>query len=334
LDVELIGSETQPTPAVLKEQFLLELRMRNCSQRTLESWEYRLRRFSHWCAERSIDSLSQMTPELLAAYRRWLFHYRNPRTHAPLRFATQAAYLVPLCRWFAWLAEQRWTATNVAADLELPKEEKRLPPAVLTAAEVERALNATDVSSPVGLRDRAMLETLYSTAMRCSELVALEVYDVEPDRRIITIRQGKGRKDRVVPIGRRALSWLEKYLADVRPQLVEQSSSAKLFVTSTGRPLGRTHLSAVVRRYIIAAGIEKPGSCHLLRHTAATLMMEAGADLRSLQLMLGHARLNTTQLYTHVSIQRLSEVHERTHPAKPNRQPDDKQRPEDRPSTE
>jgi integrase/recombinase XerD len=323
-----------PSLEILKRQFLTSMQMRNCSPRTIESWEFRLRRFGAWCTERGIESLDDVTPELLAAYRRWLFHYRTARTGAPLRFATQAAYLIPLCRWCAWLAEQEWLPENPAADLQLPKEEKRLPAAVLTAAEVERVLNETDVTRPVGLRDRALLETLYSTGVRVGELVALAVYDLEPDRRIITVRQGKGRKDRVVPIGRRALSWLTKYLVDVRPQLVEKSNEATLFVTSSGRPFGRTHVSAVVRRYILKAGIAKPGSCHLMRHTAATLMLEAGADLRALQLFLGHSKLNTTQIYTHVSIQRLSEVHERTHPARPNGEQRDKAGRHDPPSAE
>ena len=309
------SSGSLPTAAELQRQYLLWLRMRNCSPRTLESWNLRLGRFVQWCAERGVQSLAEVTPDLLAAYRRWLFHYRNPRTNAPLRFATQAAYLMPIRRWFAWLADAGFLPVNLAAELELPKEEKRLPITVLTADEVERILNATDVTRPLGLRDRALLETLYSTAIRCSELTGLQVYDLQPDRRILSIRQGKGRKDRVVPLGARALTWVEKYLADVRPRLVEQTGESTLFVTGRGRPFGRTHVAALVRRYIERAGVAKPGSCHLFRHTTGTLMLEAGADLRSLQLLLGHARLNTTQIYTHVSIQRLCQVHERTHPA-------------------
>lgn len=312
-----MSNECLLDPSELQRQYLLWLRMKNCSSVTLESWKLRLKRFSEWCEQRGVESLEGVTPDLLAAYRRWLFHYRNPRTGAALKFASQAAYLMPIRRWFAWLHEAGYLPQNLAADLELPKEEQRLPLTVLTADEVERILNATDVSQPLGLRDRALLETLYSTAVRCSELTALQIYDLQPERRILSVRQGKGRKDRVVPLGARALTWLEKYLADVRPRLVEPSGEATLFVTATGRAFGRTHVSALVRRYIERAGIAKPGSCHLFRHTTVTLMMESGADVRSLQLLLGHARLNTTQLYTHVSIERLRQVHERTHPASP-----------------
>ena len=204
----------------------------------------------------------------------------------------------------------------MAKDLELPKPERRLPLQVLTADEVESTMNQTDVQRPMGLRDRAILETFYSTGIRASELANLQLYDLDADRKVLIIRQGKGKKDRVVPIGERAIRWLQKYMADVRPALVEQTQPhPTLFVTAQGTPISRSLLACLVKRYMRKAGIRKPGSCHLLRHTAATLMMENGADLRSLQLFLGHACLKTTQLYTHVSIQRLQEVHRKTHPA-------------------
>jgi integrase/recombinase XerD len=252
---------------------------------------------------------------LLSAYRRWLFHYRNPRTNEPLKFATQASYLIAVRRWFAWLGGEGILPKVMGEKMELPKEEQRLPTNVLNAAQVETILGLADVSTPLGLRDRAMMETFYSTAIRCGELVELEVYDLDRQRRSLVVRQGKGRKDRVLPIGRRALLWLEKYLADVRPRFVERTNSTRLFVSIHGRPFLRSNVSLLVRNYFDLAGIRQRGSCHLLRHTAATLMMENGADLRSLQELLGHARVNTTQIYTHVSIQRLKEVHERTHPA-------------------
>jgi len=203
----------------------------------------------------------------------------------------------------------------VSGLVELPKEERRLPSDVLTADEVESLLNATDVTKPLGVRDRATLETFYSTAIRCGELCQLQVYDLESERGIAKINQGKGRKDRVVPIGQRASLCIDKYLADVRPAFVDETNESTLFFSCHGRPLSRNNVSAIVKGYMLAAGIDKRGSCHLLRHTTATLMMENGADLRSLQLLLGHERLNTTQIYTHVSIQRLKDVHAKTHPA-------------------
>ncbi|MCP3884392.1 MAG: tyrosine-type recombinase/integrase, partial [Propionibacteriaceae bacterium] len=275
-----------------------------------------LDRFNQWCEARSIDDITEITIETLNAYRQHLFHYRNPDTNKPLKFSTQSCYLVVIRRWFLWLHEKGIIPNDVAKDLELPKPEERLPVDVLTAEEVESTMNQTDATQPLGIRDRAILETFYSTGIRASELAHLQLYDLDADRKILIIRQGKGKKDRVVPIGDRAIRWLQKYMTDVRPTLMEQSEPhPTLFVTRDGVPIQRSLLALIVKRYMRKAGIKKPGSCHLLRHTAATLMMENGADLRSLQLFLGHACLKTTQLYTHVSIQRLQEVHRNTHPA-------------------
>jgi integrase/recombinase XerD len=310
-----------PDPKILTHQFLQTMRMRNCSERTISCWQYILRRFIDWCGERSLDCMSEITSDHIAAYRRSLFHYRNPKTGQALTFDTQAHYLIPVRRWFLWMTDQAFIEHNPSLEVELPKSEDRLPTSVLTADQVETLLNVPDVDTPLGLRDRTILETFYSSGIRCAELVTLDVYDISLGREVLTVRSGKGKKDRVVPIGTRALTWIEKWINDIRPDLVTQSSAESLFVSKNGRRLGSNYMSNLVKRYMTSIGIEYRGSCHLLRHTAATLMMENGADLRSLQQFLGHARLNTTQIYTHVSIQRLQEVHRKTHPAKPNVKP-------------
>ena len=312
-----------PEPKILTHQFLQTMRMRNCSERTIASWQYILNRFIRWCDERSIDCMSEITPDHIAAYRRSLFHYRHPKTGKALTFDTQAHYLMPVRRWFNWMTVQVFIEIDPTTEIELPKSENRLPTSVLTADQVETLLNVPDITTPLGLRDRAILETFYSSGIRCGELIALDVYDISFDREVLTVRQGKNKKDRVVPIGTRALNWIKKWINDVRPDLVNQSSAESLFVSKNGRRLHPNFLSNHVKRYLNTIGIKYRGSCHLLRHTAATLMMENGADLRSLQQFLGHARLNTTQIYTHVSIKRLQEVHRKTHPAKPNVKPDD-----------
>ena len=221
------------------------------------------------------------------------------------------------------MTAQQFIELDPSTELELPKSEDRLPTSVLTAKQVETLLNQPDITTRLGLRDRAILETFYSSGIRCGELLGLDVYDINHEREILTVRQGKNKKDRVVPIGTRALTWIEKWTNDIRPDLVTQSSAQALFVSKNGKRLHPNFLSGLVKRYLTSIGIEYRGACHLLRHTAATLMMENGADLRSLQMFLGHARLNTTQIYTHVSVKRLQEVHRKTHPATPNVKPDD-----------
>jgi integrase/recombinase XerD len=297
------------------------MRMRNCSERTISSWRYKLHRFVNWLNERAIDCMAEVTPELVAAYRRSLFHYRNPKTGKPLKFDTQASYLIPVRRWFDWMTIQSFIESDPTTNIELPKSEDRLPTSVLTIEQVEALLNQPDSKTVLGLRDRAMMETFYSSGIRCGELVSLDVYDINFEREILTVRLGKGNKDRIVPIGTRALSWIKKWINDMRPDLVTESSAQSLFVSKNGNRLGPNYVSNLIKKYLNAIDIDYRGSCHLLRHTAATLMMENGADLRSLQEFLGHARLNTTQIYTHVSIQRLQEVHRKTHPATPNDPP-------------
>jgi integrase/recombinase XerD len=151
--------------------------------------------------------------------------------------------------------------------------------------------------------------------MRRTELVNLKLYDVDRAAGVVTIREGKGKKDRVIPIGERAVAWLDKYLDQARPRLATEPDDMTLFLTVQGEPLGRTTLSYIIRQYVEAAGIGKHGACHLFRHTMATLMLEGGADIRFIQQMLGHARLDTTQIYTHVSIRMLKQIHSATHPA-------------------
>jgi integrase/recombinase XerD len=215
---------------------------------------------------------------------------------------------------FRWLTRNNYLLYNPASELELPRTEKRLPKAILSIEEVEKVLAQPDLRVPQGVRDRAIMELLYSTGIRRKELVALTIFGIDQDRGTVMIRLGKGKKDRVVPIGERAQLWVEKYLREVRPQLAMEPDDGYLFLGNEGMPLTPGHLSDLVRGYVEAAGVGKKGSCHLFRHTMATLMLEGGADTRFIQQMLGHENLASTQLYTQVSIRKLKEIHTATHP--------------------
>lgn len=176
---------------------------------------------------------------------------------------------------------------------------------MLTAAETEQVLAQPDIHDPLGLRERALLEALYSTGMRRMELINLKFYDLDTERGAVTIRQGKGKKDRVVPIGERAVAWVEKYLSEARPKLVVEPDPGTLFLTAEGEPFSLDHMTFTVRNHVAAAKLGKMGACHLLRHTMATLMLEGGADTRFIQEMLGHSKLSSTQMYTQVSVRML-----------------------------
>jgi len=294
-------------------EFLDMRRAKHFSPGTIEWNESNLRAFFNWCEERSLRNPTEITRPILERYQRWLFYYRTKQGR-PLTIASQHKRLAAVLAFFKWMAKANMILFNPASEIDLPKLDRRLPRDVLTIAEVEHILSLPDVSKPSGIRDRAMLETLYSTGIRRSELVRLGIYDVQPDAGTLMVRLGKGRKDRVVPIGERALSWIEKYLVEVRPKDVVEPDEGVLFISHLGNGFQPHTLTDIVRGYIEQAKIGKVGSCHLFRHTMATLMLESGADIRFIQAMLGHASLETTSIYTLVSIKKLKEVHELTHP--------------------
>lgn len=285
---------------------------RNYSPYTIEQRRTAIGAFIAWAGLRGAERPQDVTRPILERFQRHLFHHRKA-DGAPLAFRTQVARLVPIRAFFKWLARENLILFNPAADLELPRGEKRLPATVLSPEEVEAVLSGPDLATPQGLRDRAILETLYATAIRRLELIRLSVFDVDYARKLLVVR-GKGNKDRIVPTGERAMGWIAAYRDEARPQLVAGRDEGTLFLTSKGEALKPKKLTARITAYVAAAGIAKAGSCHIFRHTAATLMLENGADIRFIQAMLGHDSLNTTQIYTQVAVSKLAEVHAATHP--------------------
>ena len=278
--------------------------------------------FIDWCEQRSIVRPDEVTRGILERYRQHIFQYRRKTDGAPLSHQTQGKRLISVRAFFQWMARQHHLLYNPASELELPRQQQRLPRHILSVAEVEQVLNACDTAEPLGLRDRAMLETLYSTGMRRAELTGLRADDVDLNRGTVFVRLGKGAKDRVVPIGERACRWIERYLFQVRPDLVNVDDDGTLFLAKHGEGMQAKQLSVIARGAIARANLERfadthpNAACHLLRHACATHMLEGGADIRYIQALLGHADLSTTEVYTRVSIQQLKAVHERTHPAR------------------
>ncbi|MCU7816888.1 MAG: site-specific tyrosine recombinase XerC [Candidatus Thiodiazotropha sp. (ex Rostrolucina anterorostrata)] len=291
------------------------------SDQTVISRERALNRFITWCHERDLDKPQDITKPILERYRRHLFHYRK-KDGEPLGFATQQQRLIPIKAFFKWLSKENHILYNPASELELPKVHKRLPKAILSADEVERILNQTLLHGEQGIRDRAIIETLYSTGIRRMELVNLSLYDVDIKNGTLMVREGKGKKDRMVPLGQRACRWIERYRDEIRPGLVIEPDNSTLFLHGSGEPLKKNRLTDRVKKYIAQAGIGKPGACHLFRHSMATLMLDNGADIRHIQAILGHSQLSTTEIYTQVSIRKLKAVHALTHPADRPRQPE------------
>ncbi len=294
------------------DRFLKWLAARNYSPRTIETRKTNIGIFIAWCGERHLRHPEEITLPILERYQRHLFYYRKPNGE-PLTFRTQASRLVPLKAFFKWLTREHVILYNPASELELPRGEKRLPKAVMSAEEVETVLSQADLDTAIGVRDRAIMEILYATAIRRLELIELKLFDMDNSRDSLRIN-GKGNRDRFVPMGERAKAWLRKYLDEVRPDFVAGRDDGSLFLSNHGGPLTPKRLSGRIKTYVNKADIGKAGSCHLFRHTAATLMLENGADSRYIQVLLGHASLETTQLYTQVGITKLADIHRATHP--------------------
>lgn len=311
--LQRLNGSPRGTLAQLLDKYLQHLTVKGFSESTLRVRRVHMEMFLKWCGRNGISTSAKVTRTSLESYQRYLFQYRK-KDGQPLAVASQHSRLAPLKVWFKWLNYRKYISKDPAAELELPRVGYKLPN-VMNRDEAERVLSQPNIGEPLGMRDRAMLEMLYSSGLRRMELLHLKLYDVDQKHGLVTVREGKGKRDRVVPIGERALAWLDMYLNGLRPEIVRKPDNGIVFLTTNGVPFTPNYLSWLARQYVKSAGVGKGGACHIFRHTMATLMLEGGADIRYIQAMLGHVRLDTTQIYTHVSIRMLKQVHTTTHPA-------------------
>lgn len=310
-----IGSDTADPSgfAIMAADWLEWQRTHNYSHFTLIDRSFYLAKFVAWAELRGVTRPADVTLPILEAYQRHV-SLRRKTDGTPLAWSTQAKFLIPVRVFFSWCTKTHRILYNPASELVMPRQNHKLPSATLTHDETETVLAIPDTGTPIGLRDRAVMELLYATAMRRGELVALDLPDVDLARRWLTLRNTKNRWDRVVPMGTRAAAWLMRYLTDARPHLLLGEDPGAVFLATNGERLGATWLTGQVHRYIAAADIGKSGSCHLFRHSAATLMVEHGADIRYVQELLGHRDLTSTHIYTRVAPERLAAIHAATHP--------------------
>lgn len=287
------------------QEFLIHLSLeRGVSPNTVDAYRRDLAQFREF-----IEAGGLVAPGDLARadIDRFLTHLRREDL-APSSISRK---LAALRTFFKFLCREGEAAANPAAAVEQPNIGRRIP-GTLTAEEVEALLNAPDVRTANGLRDRAMLETLYSSGMRISEILSVRLADLDGEQGTLRCF-GKGSKERVVPVGRYALEFLRHYLAEVRPKWA-RAGAEELFLTDRGAPFSRSGFWRVIKKHAAVAGIAKNITPHTLRHSFATHLLDGGADLRAIQELLGHARIATTQIYTHVSTRRLHEVYDKAHP--------------------
>lgn len=302
--------------ANLIPRYLEHLAVRHYSPQTILSQSKQLRHFRQFCGEVGVCQATAVTRQNILDYQTHLFHYYRKKRGGVLANGTQRQWLTAVVSFMAWLTRQGFIPFNPASELEMPRTEHRLPKAILTHGDVERVLRIPDTTTPFGLRDRAILEVFYSTGIRRNELCQLNLTDLDFQRGGLRVEQGKGRKDRYVPIGARALGWVEKYLTHSRPRLGKMGDPVALFLGKTGRRVHPGRLAAHVHQLIGQARLGKTGSCHLFRHSFATALLENGCDIRHIQAMMGHAKLETTAIYIHLSMRDLKTAHEKYHPAK------------------
>ncbi len=278
---------------------------RGLSANTLQAYQTDLRQASVWLGKARGASL-------LSAGRSDLLGYLGELAAAGMSVRTSSRRLSSLRQFYRTALREGWLKVDPSAQIDAPKLGRPLPKSLIES-DVEALLDAPDLGTAEGLRDRAMLEVLYAAGLRVSELVGLALDQVSQSQGVVRVT-GKGGKERLVPLGEEALSWLQRYLRAARPELLERAESAAVFVTRRGGPMTRQAFWYRIRKHARAAGIQKHLSPHTLRHAFATHLLNHGADLRVVQLLLGHSDLSTTQIYTHVARERLRQVHKAHHP--------------------
>ena len=277
---------------------------RGLSQHTIAAYASDLNKFQDYLYQKGIKHFTEVQTEEIEGFMYWLTLKRlSPRSRARI--------LATIKTFFRFLVLTQRLESSPAVLIETPRFAKKLPQ-VLSLEEVERLLEQPDISQPKGLRDKAMLELLYATGLRVSELVLLKLNQINLEVGYVSV-MGKGAKERLIPMGRKAQQVLTQYLKHGRSNLLKKPSPY-LFIGYRGRPLTRQGFWEIIKRYVLKSGINKHISPHTLRHSFATHILERGADLRSVQTMLGHSSITTTQIYTHVTEKRLKEFYVRYHP--------------------
>jgi integrase/recombinase XerD len=276
------------------------------ARNTLESYRRDVAQFARWLEESKGVALVDAMPADLQRHLAWQVETRRAKPRTTGRLVSS------LKRFFQFALREGLRADDPAQGLESPKVPRSLPKS-LSEAEVEALLAAPDVATAQGMRDRAMLETLYASGLRVSELVGLKSVQVSLDAGVVRVL-GKGAKERLTPLGEEAVGWIERYQREARAELLGARKSDALFVTARGASMTRQAFWGLIKRYAVAAGIPRGVSPHTLRHAFATHLINHGADLRVVQMLLGHADISTTQIYTHVARERLKALHRKHHP--------------------
>lgn len=297
----------------LTADYIRSLKVRNFSNRTLAAVAWKLQKFIDYLYAQDIGQVDRISGQTMGNYQLHLYQCIN-RKGAPNSVAYQNGLLSAAKNFTRFLKDNDYIVTDPGRAVAYAKQPQRLPRGVLTPAEARKILHAPDTQTVIGYRDRAILEVLYSSGIRKMELNNLTLADVDYHDGFLRINEGKGRKDRIVPIGRIACRYLENYIKSVRPELIIDPYNQHLFLTLRGAKFSKNALWELIKKYARKARIKKNVHPHTFRHSCATSMLKNRADIVTIQKLLGHASLDSTQVYTHLSIMDLKEVHSRCHP--------------------
>ncbi|WKD26181.1 tyrosine-type recombinase/integrase [Pseudoalteromonas sp. KG3] len=288
---------------------------RGQSPDTIRGKKAGLKKFARWCIAQRIYSADKIDLDLMDDYMAYLNCYRKALDGNPLCLAQKRNLLTFVKTFIEKLYMKELLSTNALQHIELPSKGRALPKALFSEIEIEKILSQSLLFGVLGLRDRAILETFYATGIRRTELMNLDIDDVDLTAHLLRVNRGKGNKDRIVPISKRTCEWITLYLGKIRINMASLSTGSALFLANNGRRYSANKLSEMVARYVKLAGHKRAGACHLFRHATATIMLDNGAELRHVQEMLGHANISTTQIYTHVSRSVLTSTYQRSHPS-------------------
>ncbi len=295
------------------DEFLLSLKVRNLDEGTINGTCWKLSKFTAYLEKSNITHIDGISKEIIRSYQIELFQCINIKGKQNT-VAYQNSMLSAVKQFMRFLNERDYIVGDPAKDIQYAKQPKQLPKGILKPAEARKIMHTPDTTTVIGYRDRTILEVLYSSGIRKEEVNSLTLNDVDYMDGFLRINNGKGKKDRIVPVGRIACRYLENYIKSVRPELIKDPYKNHLFLSLRGGKLSKNMVWELVKKYAKKAKIRKNVHPHTFRHTCATTMLKNKADLNTIRKILGHESLNTTQIYTHLNITDLKAVHKRCHP--------------------
>jgi len=299
---------------LLVAKFGEHLKVQGYASLTIAGYIHHLQFFLRFLESLQIEDITEVSRDTMHSYQVCLSAYENPNHGNSLSLGSQANKITALRSFFKYLLKSGYILYDSTSSMDLPRLRKTLPKDIMSKKEVRKLLTQPNPDTPLGLRDKAILEVLYSTGIRSSELTNLSVYDIDVSEGDLRVVQGKNAKDRVIPIGEIACKYVEEYLNQARPKLVKDMAQRYLFLTNHGNKTHPGEICLIIKGYAKKAKLKKHITTHSLRHTCATHLLRGGASLRHIQEILGHSSLETTQIYTQVEVSDLKKAHRKAHP--------------------